>query len=74
MRVYVNIDEHTALNNKHLSDKKLSLEAKGLLSIMLSDPNTVGCTIEELKDHAKEGEDIEQVVKELANSQYIHLV
>lgn len=74
MEIIVNIDERTALSNKHLSDMRLSLEAKGLFSIMLSELNMASCTIEELKAFTKDGEDIEQIIKELAKNQYIHLV
>jgi hypothetical protein len=41
---------------------------------MLSELNMASCTIEELKAFTKDEEDIEQIIKELAKNQYIHLV
>jgi len=37
-------DNYTVMSNRHLRDKRLSLKAKGLLSLMLSLPESRSCT------------------------------
>jgi hypothetical protein len=64
---------YTVMSNYHLRDKKLSLEAKGLLSILLSEPKLADCTPEMLRAYVKDGENVESIITELADKGYIHL-
>ena len=63
---------YTIMSNYHLNDKALSLKAKGLLSLMLSLPDTWDYTTRGLASICKEGVDgIRATVRELENAGYI---
>ena len=63
---------YTVMSNYHLNDKALSLKAKGLLSLMLSLPDTWDYTTRGLASICKEGVDgIRATVRELENAGYI---
>ena len=63
---------HTVMSNTHLKDRRLSLEAKGLLSMMLSMPD--GCLIDELISSSKEDEEtIKATLKELEVFGYLDI-
>ena len=63
---------YTIMSNYHLNDKELSLKAKGLLSLMLSLPDSWDYTTRGLASICKEGVDgIRATVRELENAGYI---
>lgn len=63
---------YTIMSNYHLNDKKLSLKAKGLLSLMLSLPDNWDYTTRGLAAICKEGVDgIRATVRELEDAGYI---
>ena len=65
-------DNYTVMANYHLRDKRLSLKAKGLLSVMLSLPPEWDFTLTGLAYISKEGVDaIRAGVKELENCGYV---
>ena len=65
---------YTTLSNYHLRDKRISLKAKGLLSLMLSLPDDWKYSIKGLASIVKEGtETIETTVKELKAFGYIEV-
>lgn len=62
----------TIMSNHHLRDKKLSLKAKGLLSLILSLPEDWDYTLKGLSYICKEGIDaVRMAVKELEDAGYI---
>lgn len=64
--------DYTVMSNHHLKDASLSLKAKGLLSIMLSLPETWNYTTRGLAAICKEGVDaISSAIRELETSGYI---
>ena len=64
--------DYTVMSNFHLKDMKLSLKAKGLLSMMLSLPETWNYTTRGLAAICKEGVDaIGSAVRELEAAGYI---
>ena len=64
--------DYTTMSNYHLRDTELSLKAKGLLSIMLSLPDSWNYTTRGLAAICKEGVDaIRSAIKELETSGYI---
>ena len=64
---------YTVMSNYHLRDKTLSLKAKGLLSLMLSLPETWDYTLAGLARISLEGKDaIRAAVVELEKAGYIH--
>ena len=64
---------YTVMSNYHLRDKSLSLKAKGLLSLMLSLPDTWDYTLAGLARISLEGKDaIRAAVVELEKAGYIH--
>lgn len=64
--------DYTVISNHHLRDTNLSLKAKGLLSLMLSLPETWNYTLTGLAKICKEGVDsIRNGVKELEEQGYI---
>ncbi|MCD8180319.1 MAG: helix-turn-helix domain-containing protein [Firmicutes bacterium] len=64
--------DYTVMSNHHLRDANLSLKAKGLLSLMLSLPETWNYTLTGLAKICKEGVDsIRSGVKELEEQGYI---
>ena len=63
---------YTVMSNYHLNDKALSLKAKGLLSLMLSLPDSWDYTTRGLASICREGVDgIRATVRELENAGYI---
>lgn len=65
-------DNFTVMSNTHLRDKQLSLEAKGLLSLILSLPNDYECSINGLcKICAEEERAIKSIIKELKKFGYL---
>jgi hypothetical protein len=66
-------NNYTVMSNYHLRDKSLSLKAKGLLSLMLSLPETWDYTLAGLARISLEGKDaIRAAVVELEKAGYIH--
>ena len=64
--------DFTIMSNHHLRDKKLSLKAKGLLSLILSLPEDWDYTLKGLSYICKEGVDaVRMAVKELEDAGYI---
>ena len=64
---------YTVMSNYHLRDKSISLKAKGLLSLMLSLPETWDYTLAGLARISLEGKDaIRAAVVELEKAGYIH--
>lgn len=64
--------DYTVMSNHHLKDMNLSLKAKGLLSMMLSLPDTWNYTTRGLAAICKEGVDaIGSAVRELEGAGYI---
>ena len=69
----VRTNNYTVMSNYHLRDKTLSLKAKGLLSLMLSLPETWDYTLAGLARISLEGKDaIRAAVMELEKAGYIH--
>ena len=65
-------NNYTVMSNYHLRDKTLSLKAKGLLSLMLSLPETWDYTLSGLARISLEGKDaIRAAVVELEKAGYI---
>ena len=63
---------YTVMSNQHLRDKRLSLKAKGLLSLMLSLPEDWDYTLQGLAQINKESIDaIREAVRELERAGYI---
>ena len=64
--------DYTVMANHHLKDRRLSLRAKGLLSVMLSLPEEWDYTLKGLAIISKEGVDaIGEAVKELERAGYV---
>ncbi|MFI3212727.1 MAG: DUF6017 domain-containing protein [Eubacteriales bacterium] len=64
--------DYTVMANHHLRNKELSLKAKGLLSLMLSLPESWDYTTKGLASICKDGVDsINGTIKELENSGYV---
>lgn len=65
-------ENYTTMSNYHLKDKKLSLKAKGLLSMMLSLPNEWHYSVKGLKGICKESENtINGILNELEENNYL---
>lgn len=65
--------DYTVMANHHLRNKKISLKAKGLLSLMLSLPEDWDYTVKGLSTICKDGIDsINAVIKELELAGYIN--
>lgn len=63
---------YTVMSNTHLGDKKLSLKAKGLLSVMLSLPDTWDYSIAGLVAISKENETaVKSALNELKDNNYV---
>lgn len=63
---------YTCMSNYHFQDKSLSLKAKGLLSLMLSLPDTWDYSVAGLASLSKDGEtSVRTAVKELEESNYL---
>ncbi|WP_196600379.1 helix-turn-helix domain-containing protein [Pectinatus frisingensis] len=66
-------ENYTVMANYHLRDKKLSLASKGLMSFMLSLPNTWEFSISGLAVVLSTGKDqIRSRLKELEKHGYLH--
>lgn len=73
IRVVKNKD-YTVMSNTHLRDKRLSLKAVGLLSIVLSLPDDWHYTINGLVGSVKDGKDsVESAIKELKKNGYLRV-
>lgn len=60
--------DYTVMSNRHLKEKEMSLKAKGLLSLMLSLPETWDYSIEGLVAICKENHSaIKSTLNELKN-------
>lgn len=71
IRVVKNKD-YTVMSNTHLKDKRLSLKAIGLLSVVLSLPDGWNYTINGLVGAVKDGKDsVESAIKELKKHGYL---
>lgn len=65
-------DNYTTMSNYHLKDKKLSLKAKGLLSMMLSLPDEWHYSVKGLKGICKESiNTINGILNELEENNYL---
>ena len=68
----VKTKNYTMMSNQHLKEKRLTLKAKGLMSVMLSLPENWDYTLRGLSAISKEGVDaISEAVKELERSGYV---
>jgi tRNA G26 N,N-dimethylase Trm1 len=76
MKVILNLKENEPVcANNHLYDDRLSLEAKGLLSVLKSDMSLMGASVEEIASKCKEDAGyIKDVIRELGEAGYIQLV
>lgn len=73
IRVVKNKD-YTVMSNAHLHDKRLSLKAVGLLSIVLSLPDDWHYTVNGLVGNVKDGKDsVESAIKELKKNGYLRV-
>ena len=64
--------DYTIRSNHHLKDRRLSLKAKGLLSMMLSLPKEWDYTLKGLARISREGVDaIREAVRELEQAGYV---
>lgn len=73
IRVVKNKD-YTVMSNAHLHDKRLSLKAVGLLSIVLSLPDDWHYTVKGLVGSVKDGKDsVESAIKELKKNGYLRV-
>lgn len=64
--------EFMTMSTYHLKDKKLSLKAKGLLSVMLSLPEDWNCSVSSLVAISKENETaIKTALNELKETNYL---
>lgn len=73
IRVVKNKD-YTVMSNTHLHDKRLSLKAVGLLSIVLSLPDDWHYTVNGLVGSVKDGKDsVESAIKELKKNGYLRV-
>lgn len=67
--------EFTVMPNSHLRDKKLSLKAKGLLSVMLDLPQNWDYSLNGLVAICKESyETVRNILKELKRADYIEIL
>lgn len=63
---------YTSMSNYHLKDMRLSLKAKGLLSVILSLPENWDYSVHGLSYICKEGQDaIREAIRELENAGYV---
>ncbi len=76
MKIKTNREEgYVVMGNYHLRDKKLSLKAKGLLSIMLSLPDTWCYSTLGLSSICVESRDtVRNILKELKEAKYLKVV
>ncbi len=76
MRVKSNREEgYIVMGNYHLKDRRLSLKAKGLLSLMLSLPNNWDYSILGLSSICVESRDtIRKILNELKVNKYLKVI
>lgn len=76
MKIKTNIEEgYIVMGNYHLMDKKLSLKAKGLLSLMLSLPENWNYSTLGLSSICIESRDtVRNILKELKENKYLKVV
>ena len=73
IRIIKNKD-YTVMSNVHLKDKRLSLKAIGLLSVVLSLPDSWQYTVNGLVGAVKDGKDsVESAIKELKKNGYLRV-
>jgi len=66
---------YTVMSNYHFKDKRLSLRAKGLLSMMLSLPNEWAYSLNGLNSMCTESKTtIRNVIKELKGLHYLDVI
>ena len=66
------VDNYTIISNMHFKDRRLSLRAKGLLSLILSLPDSWDLTLKGLVSICTEGRDaVSNTIKELQTYGYI---
>lgn len=69
------INKNDCYDNKYLGDFKISLEAKGWLTILLmGQPNFDGDSFELSKYNSDTPEHIDEVLKELVDNNYLTIV
>ena len=65
--------DFSIMDNTHLNDTRLSWEAKGLLSFMLSVPSVCDFPVEELVRYSPGGqEEVENILHELESFGYLY--
>lgn len=76
MKIKTNREEgYIIMGNYHLKDKRLSLKAKGLLSLMLSLPDSWNYSILGLSSICVESRDtIRKILNELKTNKYLKVV
>lgn len=76
MKIKTNREEgYIIMGNYHLKDKRLSLKAKGLLSLMLSLPDSWNYSILGLSSICVESRDtIRKILNELRTNKYLKVV
>ena len=76
MKIKTNREEgYIVMGNDHLRDKKLSLKAKGLLSLMLSLPENWNYSTLGLSSICIESRDtVRNILKELKENKYLKVV
>lgn len=76
MKIKTNREEgYTVMGNYHLKDKRLSLKAKGLLSLMFSLPDNWNYSILGLSSICVESRDtIRKILNELKTNKYLKVV
>ena len=68
------ITNYTKIDNKYLEDKNISLKAKGLLTLMLSLPDSWKFNIKGLCLLCKESRDaVRNAIKELKENHYVEI-
>ena len=66
---------YTVMSNYHFKDKRLSLKAKGLLSLMLSLPDSWDFSLMGLTSICVESRDtIRKILNELKNNRYLKII
>lgn len=66
---------YTVMSNYHFKDKSLSLKAKGLLSLMLSLPDSWDFSLIGLTSICVESRDtIRKILNELKNNRYLKMI
>ena len=73
MKITVQKDkDYTVMSNYHFKDKELSLRAKGLLSMMLSLPDSLSYSLNGINSICVESKTtIRKVIKELKEKHYL---